>query len=144
MHARKNFLGVAYSLETVFEKLFVVWDAYELFVFIVFGLEKAFFYEYFRAGVRSTKGLEPSRVVIMAVADDESLDFSNIDSKRLGVLQEPVTLSRIKKETVSAVLDVEGKPMLGTESAGIHDILDKHDDFHSGPLWQCGLELSKA
>jgi hypothetical protein len=36
----KIYLGVAYSLETVFEKLFVVWDAYELFVFIVFGLEK--------------------------------------------------------------------------------------------------------
>ncbi len=125
---------MAYSLETVFEKLFVVWDAYELFVFIVFGFEETFFYKYFRAGVRSAEGLEPSRVVIMAMADDESLDFSNIDSKRLRVFQKSVALSRIKKKTMPTVLDIEGKPMLGTEPVGIDDILDKRDNSHSGPL----------
>ncbi len=106
MYAGENFLRVACDPKTPLKKLPVVLDTYELMIFVVFRFEESFFYKYRGSCVHLAEGFNSTRMVIMSMTDDECLDVRDIDPKRLGILQKPVALPRIKENAMASVLDV--------------------------------------
>jgi hypothetical protein len=76
VYAGENFLRVACDPKTPLKKLPVVLDTYELMIFVVFRFEESFFYKYRGSCVRPAEGFNSSRMVIMAMTDDECLDLA--------------------------------------------------------------------